>query len=144
MNKVDYRNYLQSNHWKDFRTLVRIKCACNECQICGSTYRLDIHHLNYEHLWKERLSDVIVLCNKCHTKYHDGEIPKGILEQIAKLKRLKPAKYKTIRGRDRVKRKNKQADKVKSRFEEHKRKSENSIKKLGTIEYYRRKREGLL
>ncbi len=36
------------------------------CQICGSKIKLEIHHKKYT----KRLSDCMLLCQKCHKKLH--------------------------------------------------------------------------
>lgn len=67
---VNYRKYLKSEHWKDFRK-EQIKKANHHCQRCKKySEHLDVHHLNYKHLGHERDKDVIVLCHACHQKVH--------------------------------------------------------------------------
>jgi len=41
----------------------------NKCQICGSLEKLEIHHKKYTN----NKEDVILLCNKCHSKIHKEE-----------------------------------------------------------------------
>jgi Na+-translocating ferredoxin:NAD+ oxidoreductase RnfC subunit len=156
MNKVEYRNYLNSDHWHDFKTMIKVKYGCIKCGVCGSTKNTNIHHLNYNHLGKEKLSDVVVLCRYCHKKYHDGEITEDVIKHIAKHRKLFSQPYKTIKLQGT---KSYKYRKDTSRMEESARKvikgwvarskakerdDSCSIKKLGTVEFYRRKREGLL
>lgn len=74
------KNYLQSAHWRTFR--LEVLAARPNCENCGLSRDLcrlfylndlDLHHLTYERLGKERPADVKVLCRACH---EIAEIPK--------------------------------------------------------------------
>ena len=74
---MDYREYLQSEHWKKFRT--RVLIIRNRCEICnlGNSWSrffygqsLNVHHLTYETLGHEKDTDVAVLCVACHAREH--------------------------------------------------------------------------
>lgn len=73
MNKSDYRAYLLTTHW---RKLKRRKMAQADwrCESCSAPYGcgipIDVHHLTYERLGMEELSDLRVLCRACHTEAH--------------------------------------------------------------------------
>ena len=43
-----------------------------ECQICGKSGVLNVHHRNYEHHGTEvyHTEDLICLCDECHNLYH--------------------------------------------------------------------------
>lgn len=70
MTKHYYRTiYLKSIHWRTFRKTA-LQSHGRICKACGSMKRLDVHHLNYLRLWKERITDVEILCRKCHKKEH--------------------------------------------------------------------------
>lgn len=61
-----YKAYIQSNAWKVFRASV-IAAADERCQRCGDyADRLEIHHLHYDTIGQENLSDVLVVCPPCH------------------------------------------------------------------------------
>ncbi|MEH0022590.1 MAG: HNH endonuclease signature motif containing protein [Desulfobacter sp.] len=62
---VGYNKYIQSKEWKDKRQ-VALKAANYKCSRCGAKETLQVHHLDYKYLYKERLHDVRVLCKKCH------------------------------------------------------------------------------
>ena len=62
---VGYDKYIQSKEWKDKRQ-VALKAANSQCCRCGSTKNLQVHHLDYKYLYKERLNDVRILCANCH------------------------------------------------------------------------------
>lgn len=66
----DYKNYLKTKHWKDKRKDV-LKRAKHKCQLCSSKDTLHVHHNTYENIGKEKKEDLIVLCEKCHSKFHN-------------------------------------------------------------------------
>ena len=67
----EYREYLASPQWKEFRDAA-IAAARWRCQECGAgALELHAHHLTYERLGRERADDVIVLCPPCHRAVHD-------------------------------------------------------------------------
>lgn len=68
-----YREYLRSDDWQQKRRqkLNRRGGKCKRCAICGSTSRLDIHHLSYQKdLTKVPQSDLRILCRECHECAH--------------------------------------------------------------------------
>ena len=92
---IGYNNYLQTEHWKRFRDSIikeRKKCEC-----CGIvSLIMNVHHISYRNVGKEKKSDVALLCPDCHTYIH--EIKNGnvvctserILRLVEKPKRKKP------------------------------------------------------
>ena len=65
--------YLKSEHWN---TLKRAKLKLNpNCEKCGESYLVDVHHLNYRNLYDVRISDLQSLCRGCHHKEHPDQIP---------------------------------------------------------------------
>ena len=68
MNKQQYKEYLNSEHWKKFRKETYSKRK--RCQKCSSKKKLNIHHITYVNIWKETQDDVLVLCNECHFRGH--------------------------------------------------------------------------
>ena len=67
---MPYKEYLQTEHWKEVRgnALYRAKY---KCQLCGNKDNLNVHHNTYENRGNEKDEDLIVLCQKCHGKFHD-------------------------------------------------------------------------
>jgi 5-methylcytosine-specific restriction endonuclease McrA len=65
-----YREYLESNFWKQKRELI-LNILGRKCSRCGSTIDLQVHHLNYINCGNESRNDVIVLCRKCHKEEGD-------------------------------------------------------------------------
>jgi hypothetical protein len=68
--RIDYYAYLKSPEWA-VRRQWKLEAAENRCQLCDATDRLQVHHRTYERLGKERIADLIVLCERCHRKFHD-------------------------------------------------------------------------
>ncbi len=67
---VDYNEYLQSEEWQAIRRRA-IEHACGVCEECGETESLEVHHLHYETLGHESISDLQVLCPLCHAEADD-------------------------------------------------------------------------
>jgi len=67
---MDYKNYLNSEHWKNVR---QNKHLCNNflgkdcCSICGSREKLEIHHLTYKNLGNENNKTLRIVCHRCHS-----------------------------------------------------------------------------
>ena len=70
LGQKDYRDYINSKAWK-IKRLERIKLDGYRCQICGTTRRLNVHHLTYIRLGCEDLDDLITLCESCHERVHE-------------------------------------------------------------------------
>ena len=70
--KSNYEAYLQSAHWY-FMLRLKRESVGNKCEICGSPHDLQVHHLTYERIGKERLEDLQVLCRYHHKKAHGIE-----------------------------------------------------------------------
>jgi len=66
---MDYKAYLLTAHWQDVRVRA-LRNAENRCQLCYSPIKLQIHHRTYKRLGQERDSDVLVLCDDCHSRHH--------------------------------------------------------------------------
>lgn len=62
---MTYSEYLQSSLWRKKRNEA-LRRAGHKCEQCGATRSLEVHHLNYDRLGRERPSDLKVLCVKCH------------------------------------------------------------------------------
>lgn len=70
--KENYDVFLNSNYWKYVRDL-KIATSGGKCQICGCRKGLNVHHNTYAHHYNEHLhlEDLVVLCSKCHEKFHN-------------------------------------------------------------------------
>jgi 5-methylcytosine-specific restriction endonuclease McrA len=66
-----YRNYyLKSLHWRFTRWRKKLQMRITKgsvyCERCGSKKYLHIHHVTYQRLGYERMSDLQVICRACH------------------------------------------------------------------------------
>lgn len=83
MNKQQYQEYLRSEHWQNTKNekLSNARWRCEKCKeglIAGA--KLEVHHLTYDRVGHERMSDLQVLCSSCHEKVHiQGFVPKKTL-----------------------------------------------------------------
>lgn len=75
-DKQKYYAYLHSQQWKDKRK-VALEFYGNNCGMCGSKYSLEVHHRNYKTIFKERIEDLMILCETCHRKFHKNKINKN-------------------------------------------------------------------
>jgi len=71
----EYDKYLESEHWQAMRK----RAVADQLQTLGSNFcaqcsakntELHVHHLTYERLKKEVLSDLTIICKQCHHKIH--------------------------------------------------------------------------
>lgn len=70
--KTNYNKFLQDPRWLAFRQFV-LDIRGFRCEDCGSTDRLQVHHLTYKtglFPWEYTCNEVKVLCRKCHAKVH--------------------------------------------------------------------------
>lgn len=74
MTKMEYRQYLQGEHWQQLK-IARMQIDGFRCQGCGcvgtSENQLQVHHIKYctigeEDVWK----DLVTLCRSCHLQVH--------------------------------------------------------------------------
>ncbi len=70
MSAVHKANYLNSSNWYALRTLVLSRDS-SQCQSCGSTHKLEVHHITYHRLGAEHMDDLITVCRHCHQQIHD-------------------------------------------------------------------------
>jgi 5-methylcytosine-specific restriction endonuclease McrA len=67
--KPDYARYLRSAQWAYLRRY-KLYSAGWRCESCGRRTRLEVHHRTYQRLGAERLEDLQVLCERCHSAKH--------------------------------------------------------------------------
>lgn len=70
MDKLQYQKYLKTEHWQTIRR-IKLETSGFKCQMCSKSNKLHVHHNNYSNLHKEKLEDLIVLCEDCHKKHHN-------------------------------------------------------------------------
>jgi len=69
----EYRNnYLKSEHWANLRSLKLAETP--QCEVCGTTEDLDVHHKNYRNLYDVQLFQLEVLCRHHHSIRHSSDI----------------------------------------------------------------------
>lgn len=76
-----YRVYMESGGWREKRAKVLKRCR-NECEGCGNRRAVEVHHLRYpgwrivpgsaEWEKREKLYDLVGLCERCHREVHPG------------------------------------------------------------------------
>jgi hypothetical protein len=74
--RISYKQYLQTEHWKEVRQFA-LNRAKYRCQTCSGQNNLNVHHNTYRSLWKEKATDVIVLCEECHVIFHKNRKADG-------------------------------------------------------------------
>lgn len=91
-----YLEYLNSKKWKKKR-LMALNHYGRKCDKCKATGSLDVHHLTYKRFGKELLSDLQILCRKCHDEVHSIE-PKNLRpsNEIRPPKKTPKVKYPPI------------------------------------------------
>jgi hypothetical protein len=118
----NYTEYLGSDTWKKIRKEV-IKRNNGKCQACGLEQSLNVHHTNYSpSILGGKIKGLYLLCVHCHDEVH-------ILSRKLRMS-IKHATKRIIRERN-------GAD---GHCVSPVKKS-SPLRKLGTIEYFRRKRE---
>lgn len=65
-----YTDYLQSEHWREVKQRYRASRRLPQaCVVCGSR-QVDLHHLTYSRIGRERLTDLVPLCREHHDEAH--------------------------------------------------------------------------
>jgi len=90
----EYQTYLNSSAWKEKRlkVLTRAKFKCEKCK---KRQAWQIHHLTYERIYDEELSDLQAVCGQCHMKIH-GIKPEKKRRKTKLWKRFKRVYQKVI------------------------------------------------
>ena len=70
---MTYSEYLESDHWRWIRAKIRRR-ARGWCERCKVNRRDDIHHLTYERVGHELLTDLIGVCSYCHEYIHGNRV----------------------------------------------------------------------
>lgn len=95
---IGYKNYLQTEHWKNFR--LSVISSRKKCQCCGTDDGImHVHHLSYKNVGKEKSGDVALLCNNCHEHIHKIKSGEEVCsdEAILRLVKKEPRKKKTVK-----------------------------------------------
>lgn len=67
--QYEHTKHLGSDEWAAMRRAV-LKARGGKCERCGEADGLEVHHKNYCRLGNERLSDLLLLCGRCHEQEH--------------------------------------------------------------------------
>lgn len=67
---MKYEEYLLTDEWKE-KAQKRIEIDGGECQMCGTTENIHVHHLTYHNIFRENpYTDLVCLCSNCHAAVH--------------------------------------------------------------------------
>jgi len=72
--------YLLSEHWNNLKIRLFFSIGGKRCHKCGFDKYIEVHHINYKNIYDVLLSDLEVLCRRCHKREH---------KKINKVKRAK-------------------------------------------------------
>ncbi len=72
LRTMPYAEYLQTPEWAKKRAKA-LRFAQFKCQLCNEDSNLNVHHRSYERRGNEPLGDLIVLCQDCHTIFHQNK-----------------------------------------------------------------------
>lgn len=67
--RARYEAHLRSAHWARLRQLV-FEREAGLCQGCRSTNGSEVHHMNYRRMGNELLTDLVLYCDDCHSRFH--------------------------------------------------------------------------
>jgi hypothetical protein len=86
--RPDYDTYILSGEWlsrrqQKFRELGREACENPSCLEGPTSRMLRVHHLTYDRLGCERMSDLVALCDACHTDAHGTAIQWNLISPEA-------------------------------------------------------------
>lgn len=70
MSAKDKAKYLSSTSWSQLKAK-RLEIAGYKCEFCGARNHLQLHHITYARLGKEKLSDLAILCSTHHNQLHE-------------------------------------------------------------------------
>lgn len=68
-SETDMKKYLNGSHWMKFCARYKASDRLQTCFACGQE-NVSLHHRTYERLGRERLSDVVPLCQSHHRELH--------------------------------------------------------------------------
>lgn len=93
---VSYSDYINGPAWaakkRQFKSQRELLCEC-----CKDDRKLDVHHLTYERLYNERLSDLMLLCRRCHEAVEQA-IQRKRLTRKGNTKKLRADTVAFLRG----------------------------------------------
>ena len=139
----NYKTYINSRRWKSLSRKIKNRDG-NKCKLCDSERILEVHHLSYVRLGKERGADLVTLCQSCHAEQH--KLVRLIIANRPKLSKnlaLRQAWALTVKKEDSLKTKNRKLKKAERKLKSVERKKEkaemkkahiDSLKRLGRLD----------
>lgn len=68
---ANYKDFLVSDYWKDFRSKTLKKPGYSNCHFCDSDSNIQLHHTHYKYLLSDREIEAIKpVCRSCHNTIH--------------------------------------------------------------------------
>lgn len=65
-----HSDYLNTPAWRS-KSAEAKRRANQRCQLCNAGGEIHTHHRTYERWGNEEMSDLVVLCESCHAKFHN-------------------------------------------------------------------------
>ena len=70
VGQFEYRDYMNSAAWEAVKRRYRNSTLPQKCLVCGNS-QVHLHHRSYDRLGRERLNDLVPLCQEHHRGVHD-------------------------------------------------------------------------
>lgn len=70
--RPDYHVYIESKAWRARRKQYYDRHG-KQCEVCGSTDAVQLHHRHYNTLGREKDKDLQALCRGCHENHHEAD-----------------------------------------------------------------------
>ncbi len=68
----DYFRYINGSIWKA-RKIVYYATHPKKCRACGSTHKVELHHMMYGQFGYETDDVLVCLCDYCHDEFHSKQ-----------------------------------------------------------------------
>lgn len=94
---MDYETYIASADWRVKANDAKQRAGW-QCSLCDETKALEVHHRTYLRLGRERPSDLVVLCWRCHRRHH-GTL-QAAMEKQQRYEDMLPFTYHFPRGEE--------------------------------------------
>ena len=92
--KMNYKNYLESKHWKKTRAKFIERPHHQYCYVCLSIIDLHVHHKKYRTrdgkpiLFNETGGQLVRLCSECHNNLHKTYVDGSSLKSLRRIASL--------------------------------------------------------
>lgn len=68
--KPKYKTYIKSKAWQNKREKF-LKSLGGRCERCNSRDSINVHHMHYGFVGREKEKHVALLCKRCHFQFHE-------------------------------------------------------------------------